>query len=156
MRRKDREIFDTEIEKILLKGKYGILATVSPDGTPYAVPISYAWKDGLIHLHCAANTGKKLENIAHCSDVCFVIVGDTQVQPEKFSTLYESVIVQGTISPSEDKQASLIALVEKYSKDFLEKGIQHIQAAQTRTGAYIIHPKHVTGKAKRNPTHSKL
>lgn len=46
MRRKDREIFGEEIEDILKKGEYGILSTVVMDGKPYAIPISYVWKDG--------------------------------------------------------------------------------------------------------------
>ena len=156
MRRKDREITGEEIEMILQKGEYGILSTVGPDGKPYAVPLSYAWKDGLIHLHCAANVGKKLENISGCSDVCFVVVGDTMVQPEKFGTLYESVILTGQMMPSKDKKASLIALLEKYSKEFLEKGMQYIQAAWDKTGVYVICPECVTGKAKRTPVHTKL
>lgn len=154
MRRKDREIFGAEIEEILKKGEYGILSTVSPDGKPYAVPLSYAWKDGLIHLHCAANTGKKLENISASPYVCFVVVGDTIVQPDQFGTLYESVILTGKMLPAEDKQASLVALIEKYSKDFLEKGMRYIQAAQDQTGVYVIYPESVTGKAKRKPEHS--
>lgn len=156
MRRKDRAIGGEEIEMILQKGEYGILSTVGQDGKPYAVPLSYAWKDGLIHLHCAADVGKKLENISQCPDVCFVVVGDTAVQPEKFGTLYESVILTGHMMASKDKQASLVALLEKYSKDFLEKGMQYIQAAWDKTGAYVICPERVTGKAKRTPVHSKL
>ena len=151
MRRKDREIFGAELETILHKGEYGILSTVGPDGKPYAVPLSYAWKDGRIHLHCAANTGKKLEHIAHCPDVCFVVVGDTQVEPEKFSTRYESVILTGRICPAEDPQASLMALVEKYSPSYLQKGQQYIQAAKDKTGVYIIEPVSITGKANRGP-----
>ena len=34
-----------EIKMILQKGEYGILSTVGQDGKPYAVPLSYAWKD---------------------------------------------------------------------------------------------------------------
>ena len=156
MRRKDREIVGEEIETILQKGEYGILSTVGQDGKPYAVPFSYAWKDGLIHLHCAANVGKKLENISYCSEVCFVVVGDTTVQPEKFGTLYESVILTGQMMPSKDKQVSLVALLEKYSKEFLEKGMQYIQAAWDKTGTYVICPDQITGKAKRTPQHTKL
>lgn len=154
MRRKDREIFGEEIEDILKKGEYGILSTVGMDGKPYAVPISYAWKDGLIHLHCAANAGRKLDNISCNSNVCFVVIGDTEVQPEKFGTLYESVILTGQIMPSKDKQASLVALLEKYSKDFLEKGIQYIRAAKDKIGVYVIYPERITGKAKRISAHS--
>lgn len=69
-----------------------------------------------------------------------MVVGDTTVQPEKFGTLYESVILTGQMMPSKDKQASLIALLEKYSKEFLEKGMQYIQAAWDKTGVYVICP----------------
>lgn len=147
MRRKDREIFGEDIEKILERGEYGILSTIDKDGKPYAVPMSYAWKNGRVHLHCAADVGKKIENISLCPDVCFVIVGDTEVQPEKFSTLYESVILTGKIKPSKDKKESLTALIEKYSKEFMEKGIRYIQTAQENTGVYVIEPEMVTGKA---------
>lgn len=150
MRRKDKELFGADIEVILEKGEYGVLSTVGPDGTPYGVPLSYAWKDGTIHLHCAANVGKKLENISHCQDVCFVVVGNTQVQPQKFSTLYESVILTGKMLPAEDPQASLMALIEKYSPDFMEKGLQYIHAAQSKTGVYTITPQSMTGKANRS------
>ena len=34
-----------EIKMILQKGEYGILSTVGQDGKPYAVPLSYAWKE---------------------------------------------------------------------------------------------------------------
>ena len=136
MRRKDREIVGEEIETILQKGEYGILSTVGQDGKP--------------------NVGQKLENISYCSEVCFVVVGDTTVQPEKFGTLYESVILTGQMMPSKDKQVSLVALLEKYSKEFLEKGMQYIQAAWDKTGTYVICPEQITGKAKRTPQHTKL
>lgn len=147
MRRKDREIFGEDIEKILEKGEYGILSTIDKDGKPYAVPMSYAWKNGQVHLHCAVDVGKKIENISLCPDVCFVIVGETEVQPEKFSTLYESIILTGKIMPAKNKKESLTALIEKYSKEFMEKGMRYIQAAQENTGVYVIEPEMVTGKA---------
>ena len=149
MRRKDREITGKDIEAVLEKGEYGILSTVGADGMPYALPISYAWKNGKIHLHCAKGVGKKVDNITNCQDVCFVVVGDTQVQPESFATLYESVIVTGKIAPAEDKKESLLALIEKYSSDFLEKGKAYIERAADNTGVYEITPSEISGKAKR-------
>jgi hypothetical protein len=100
MRRKDREIFGEEIEDILKKGEYGILSTVGMDGKPYAIPISYAWKDGLIHLHCAANAGRKLENISCNSNVCFVVIGDTEVQPDKCDSDWSNNAVKGQTGKS--------------------------------------------------------
>ena len=155
MRRTDREIFGEELETTLQKGEYGILSMVGPDGLPYAVPLNYAWKNGVIHLHCAAQTGKKLECLAHCKDVCFVVVGDTAVQPAKFTTLYESVIITGKIHPAEDKEESLRALIEKYSGEYMEAGMNYIRAAADQTGVYVITPRHMTGKANRGTKHSK-
>lgn len=152
MRRTDRELTGAALSAILEQGEYGVLSTVGPDGVPYSVPMSYAWKDGAIHLHCAADVGKKLENIAHCSTVCFVVVGRTAVCPEKFSTYYESVIVTGTIRPAEDKAGSLLALVEKYSPGYLEQGRKYIAAAAHETGVYVITPQAMTGKAHRKTT----
>ena len=155
MRRTDREIFGEELETILQKGEYGILSMEGPDGLLYAVPLKKKKKNGAIHLHCAAHTGKKLECLAHCKDVCFVVVGDTAVQPAKFTTLYESVIITGKIHPAEDKEESLRALIEKYSGEYMEAGMNYIRAAADQTGVYVITPRHMTGKANRGTKHSK-
>lgn len=149
MRRKDREIFGEEIEAVLRKGEYGVLSMVSQDGSPYAVPLNYVWKDGVIYFHCAAKNGKKLENINACPRVCFTVVGDTQVQPEEFATLYESVVVQGQIRESADKKAGLTALLEKYSSDFMKEGLRYMEAVWNYAGVYEIVPREITGKAKR-------
>lgn len=149
MRRKDREIFGTEIEEVLRKGEYGVLSMVCPDGSPYAVPLNYAWKDGVIYFHCAQAQGQKLENISACPRVCFTIVGDTKVQPEQFATLYESVIVQGTVREAGDKKAGLTAILEKYSGGYMKEGIRYMNGVWEHTGVYEIVPGQITGKAKR-------
>lgn len=149
MRRKDREIFKMEIEEILEKGEYGVLATVCPDGSPYAIPLNYAWKNGVIYFHCAKDAGQKLENISACPKVCFTVVGDTRVQPQQFATLYESVVVQGRVREAEDKKAGLKALLEKYSSAYMEEGIRYMESAWEHTGVYEIVPEQMTGKAKR-------
>lgn len=149
MRRKDREIFGEEIEAVLRKGEYGVLSMVSPDGSPYAVPLNYVWKDGLIYFHCAAKYGKKLENIKACPKVCFTVVGDTRVQPEEFATLYESVTVQGQIRETADKKAGLTALLEKYSSNYMEEGNKYMEVVWNHTSVYEIVPREITGKAKR-------
>lgn len=149
MRRKDREIFGDEIEEILKKGEYGVLAVVCPDGSPYAVPLNYAWNNGVIYFHCAAQAGKKLESIRTCEKVCFTVVGDTCVQPEEFGTLYESVVVQGEVREAEDKRAGLNAILEKYSGDYMKEGYRYMEAVWKLTSVYEIVPVMMTGKAKR-------
>lgn len=149
MRRKDREIFGDEIEAVLKKGEYGVLAVVCPDGSPYAVPLNYVWYNGAIYFHCAAQAGKKLESIQSCEKVCFTVVGDTHVQPEEFGTLYESVVAQGKIREAEDKKAGLTAILAKYSGDYMEEGIRYMEAVWKHTAVYKIVPVKITGKAKR-------
>lgn len=41
MRRADREVSGTAAREFLMKGEYGILATVCDDGQLYATPVSY-------------------------------------------------------------------------------------------------------------------
>lgn len=149
MRRKDRQISREEIEEILENGEYGILSTVGSDGKPYSVPMNYSWKDGRIHLHCAAKVGKKLENLSYSPEVCFVVVGRTRVIPEEFGTLYESVIVTGRVGSSPDKRKSLESLVEKYSSGYEQEGRRMIDSLLEKTDAYIIIPESITGKARK-------
>lgn len=149
MRRTDRQISAPEIEEILQKGNYGVLSAVDPEGWPYAVPLSYAWKDGLLYFHCAQGVGKKVEALGACPRVSFVVVGDTCVQPRQFTTLYESVIVRGEAQIAGDKRAGLTALLEKYSAAHMEKGLRYLEAMADKTGVYAITPREITGKAKR-------
>ena len=41
MRRKDRQLDNTEAERLLTTGEYGILSTTDTDGCPYGVSIIY-------------------------------------------------------------------------------------------------------------------
>lgn len=149
MRNAKRELTAEEAKEILARGEYGILSTMGPDGYPYGVPVSYVFDGEKIGFHCAADAGKKLENIMFNAKVSFTVVGDTEVLPEKFSTRYESAVVFGTARKAEDKKAVLKKLIEKYSPDFMESGMDCIERAAEKTGVYEIEIVHMTGKARR-------
>ena len=149
MRRLDRQLTAAETEKILIAGEYGILSTVSTDGTPYGVPVNYAYTDGIIYFHCAKDTGHKYENILHNAKVCFTVVGETELLPEQFSTKYQSVIAFGTVKPAADKREGLQLLVNKYSPEFVEKGRTYIEHDLDTVGVYEITVEHMTGKGRR-------
>lgn len=72
MRRKDRETGNRGAG-VAGAGEYGVLAIVSADGAPYAVPLSYCVIDNGIYFHCAPE-GHKLENIAADSRASFCVV----------------------------------------------------------------------------------
>ncbi len=149
MRRKDRQLDNTEAERLLTTGEYGILSTTDTDGCPYGVPLSYAYADGIIYFHCAKDVGLKSENIKHQPRVCFTVVGKTEILPEKFSTKYESVIAFGTAKKADDKLTGLRLLQEKYSPAFPEKGLEHAKKDFDYVEVYEITVEHVTAKGRR-------
>lgn len=148
MRKKSREVFDELIEDILANGEYGILSTISENGYPYVVPLSYVYYDRSLYIHCALE-GHKLENINRNSKVSFCVVTDTEVIPSKFSTKYKSVIAFGIASEVKGdlKQVILMELIKKYSPDFLETGKKYVEKAKDSTTIIKIDIKHMTGKS---------
>lgn len=149
MRRSDRQISAGDAIGILEKCEYGVLSTVSQENFPYGVPLSYVYADGNVYFHCA-NEGYKLDNIAVTSKVSFCVVGHKQTLPEKFTTSYESVIVfgQAMIVQGQEKQAALLALVNKYAPDYLDKGKAYAQNSSEKTTVVKIAVEHMTGKAR--------
>ncbi|MBR0373830.1 MAG: pyridoxamine 5'-phosphate oxidase family protein [Mogibacterium sp.] len=153
MRRKDRLITAEEAYEILDKCEYGVLGTVCPDGTPYAVPLSYAREDNVIYMHCATE-GRKLENIAFRDQVCFTVVSaeDVELKPESFGTLFASVMVFGrveVVESDEDKIHGLEVLVKKWHNEYYEKGMKYIMAAKDKTVVLKLTIEDISGKARR-------
>jgi nitroimidazol reductase NimA-like FMN-containing flavoprotein (pyridoxamine 5'-phosphate oxidase superfamily) len=150
MRRADRAISESEAQEVLQSGEYGILSTVSADGQPYGVPVSYAYTGEAIYFHCAVE-GYKLENLSSNNKVSFCVVGKTQVLPDKFATNYESVIVFGKAFEVTDaeKHAGLVALLKKYSPGFVDKGLRYIDGDGDEARVYKIAIESMTGKARR-------
>jgi len=150
MRRIDRKMDEVQTMELLERGEYGVLCLIDPDGLPYGVPMNYALVNGNIYVHAAVE-GKKLRCVEKNANACFTVVGDTEVLPDKFSTRYESVMVFGrasTVEPSEEKDAALLALVRKYSADFIEQGIAYINSSKIKTSMIRIVPKEITGKKR--------
>lgn len=150
MRRKDRQIFGSEIEEILNIGQFGVLSTISDNGYPYVVPLNYVYYNNCIYFHSAAD-GHKLQNIKKNNKVSFCVVTNAKILPDKFSTKYNSVIAFGIASevPNDMKEDILFKLMNKYSKGFLDMGKEYIQSAISYTKVIRIEIKHITGKARK-------
>ncbi|MCR5370371.1 MAG: pyridoxamine 5'-phosphate oxidase family protein [Clostridium sp.] len=152
MRRTDRLLTEEEAYEILEKAEYGILSTVCEDGTPYAVPMSYGVEDGAIYMHCTAAGGQKIDNLRFRPKACFTVVADTKVLPEKYGTLYRSAMVFGTVEileEKDEKRAGLLALLKKYSADYMEGGIKYMEASLDKV--YILRLKidRISGKGRK-------
>lgn len=150
MRRADRQMTEEDTKALLEKAEYGILSTVSQDNTPYGVPMSFAYANDSIYLHCAPN-GQRLDNIAANKNACFTVVDAVELLPAAFSTNYRSAIVFGNIAVVEDKQEKqkgLTAFITKYSPGFLEEGMRYIDKAFEQTTLLKIEINKMTGKSR--------
>ena len=129
MRRKDRLLTEKEAKEILSEGEYGVLSTMGENGYPYGVPVNYVYLNDSIYFHCAADVGHKLKNINYNNHVCFTVVTNASVLPEALTTKYISVIAFGTAQciKGEEKQSALVAVINKFSPDFIQNGMSYIE-----------------------------
>ncbi len=147
MKRKEKQLAADETEHILQTGVYGVLSLADQRGVPYGVPLNYVYHNGMIYIHCAT-VGLKLDLLNENSQVSFCVVIDVTVIPERFSTHYSSVILSGRASEvfEQEKRDGLVALLVKYSPDYLEEGNRYLEKAWERTKVYRIDIDHCTGK----------
>ena len=133
MRRRDREITDTNhIEDILNSCKYLHLG-MADEGMPYVVPLNYGVikdeNDGhyIIYLH-GAHEGKKLDILKKNPNCCFTL--ERNVEPFEgrlacqYGMVYESIIGYGQVTivdAPEEKMKALSALMHTQTgKDHYE------------------------------------
>lgn len=150
MRRKDRALSLPETMEILNTCSYGILSTIGQNGYPYGVPVNYVCVSDAVYFHCAL-TGEKLDNIAANSHASFCVVTKVENLPAEFATAYESVVLFGKAVPvaGEERSEALLALIQKYSPDYLESGKEYIQKMDHLTQVVKIVPEHITGKGRK-------
>ncbi len=125
VRRQDHLLDEKSALAILNSGEYGILSMIDESGRAYGVPLNYVW-DGrnCIYIHCATE-GRKLQGIDKNPSVSFCVVGKTNVISAKFTTEYESIILECTAKrhlEPEIRMKALMLLVDKYSTGFRYQG----------------------------------
>jgi len=151
VRRQDREVDEREARAILEKGQYGVLSTVDASGVPYGVPLSYVYRDGEIYIHSAIE-GRKVDNLTltPTAQFSFCVVGATEVQPEMFSTRYESAIASGEVRELVDqaKINSLGWLIAKYSPGFETQGAEYIASRHELTRVFALRIQHLSAKRR--------
>ena len=106
MRRKRQQLTQEESIAILQKATAGTLALLGDDGYPYAVPISYVYNEGKLYFHSALN-GHKVDAIRKYDKASFCVIEQDDVQPEKYTTFFRSVIAFGRIHIVEDEKEKL-------------------------------------------------
>lgn len=152
IRRQDRLLAEPQARTLLEKGEYGVLSMLSEEGCPYGIPINYVWdSDTHIYLHCAPE-GRKLRSIRYLTDVSFCVVGRTNVLADRFTTEYESIVLQCRatlgLTPEERMQA-LELLLDKYSPQDKVVGLKYAEKSFHRTEVIRLEIVSASGKCKR-------
>ena len=148
MRRKRQQLSDAESIDILKKATSGTLALLGDGDYPYAVPISYVYADGKLYFHSALS-GHKVDAIKGCDKASFCVIDKDDVQPEKYTTFFRSVIVFGKVHIVEDDDEKLpIArmLGNRYNPNQDEALQKEIESGLSRMLVIRFDIEHLTGK----------
>lgn len=149
MRRKDRLVSEERAREIMQKAEYAIIMTADREGQPYGVAVSHVVEGDKLYFHCAANAGRKLENIKENPKVCVTCVSNTYIDPEKFTHRYESVVAEGVASVVEEKEEKLHALwlvAKKYAPNSFKDSDDYILPKIDITGVVRIDVETLSGK----------
>src|ERR1035438_1805531 len=115
----------------------GRLATCDAAGQPYITPLNYLYREGIIYFHSKL-IGRKLENIAENSRVCFEVskvekLTVTNDRPCACSTRYNSVLALGVarVIPDGTKKTALLnLLVARYAAGKPFQPVEDCHAAE--------------------------
>jgi nitroimidazol reductase NimA-like FMN-containing flavoprotein (pyridoxamine 5'-phosphate oxidase superfamily) len=121
IRRTKQLLSEAETIEILKSCTSGVLAVTGVNDYPYAVPLSYAYKDEKLFFHFA-KVGHKIDGIVKNNKVSFCVIKTDDIIQKTFTTHFRSIIVFGKarmLTEDSKKKYALECLVEKYSPDYI-------------------------------------
>ena len=155
IRRQDRLFSEEEARELLRNGEYGVLSMVDGNGdeaVAYGVPVSYVWDgDDALYVHCAKE-GRKLRCLSGNARVSFCVVGQTRVIPDKFTTAYQSIVLEcraATGLADDERRKALRMILDKYSREYAEIGSKYAERSFPRTEIIRLTVIKWSGKSKR-------
>jgi uncharacterized protein len=153
VRRKDKEMSESEVEALLHRAMLAHFATVGDDGMPYVVPNLFVYASGKIYLHTTAATGHFGTNVAQSPRISFAVSEMGEVFPYgefecDTSVSYASVVGFGTIhteSGSPEKARFFDRFLAKYAAPTWQRPKSFYPRLDEVT-VYCIEPLRLTGK----------
>lgn len=147
MRRSEKAMDEKAAAGILDRGEFGVLSMAAPQGGAYGVPLNYVYENGHLYVHCALE-GRKIQCIEYDARVSFCVVGRSRVIPQRFTSSYESVVVDGRayFCEGQEKIRGLKALLHKYAPEDMEKGMEYAYKDAPKTAVLRIEVLNVSGK----------
>ena len=117
MRRKDRQICDTEAMEAILRRATVCRIAMCDGDSPYIVAVNFGYADNRLYFH-SATEGRKLDILARNSRVCFEADVDVELVPAEapcgWTARYRSVMGFGrafVVSDAEEKACALNLIV---------------------------------------------
>ncbi|MBQ2994816.1 MAG: pyridoxamine 5'-phosphate oxidase family protein [Peptococcaceae bacterium] len=151
MRRSKQQMSEEATNAILKSATSGVLSLLGDDGYPYGVPISYVYEDGKLYFHSALS-GHKVDAVRNYDKASFTVIVQDDIVPEKYTTLYRSVVAFGNVHIAEDEAERVHGvklLAEKYNPGESEAGWRKEMTDCPNFIVLVMEICHVTGKASR-------
>ncbi|MXQ72531.1 5-nitroimidazole antibiotic resistance protein [Clostridiaceae bacterium DONG20-135] len=151
----NRKLSEEQAQDILRNCHYGVLSTVDEHGNPYGVGINcfYMEKEHALYFH-TKKIGKKMNNIKNHPIVSvFITDGMEKIVQERFTTHYQSIIVEGSaelIDNIDEIEAKLRILCQRLCPDAVERREEVIAKFLPVVGICKISIKNITAKANRD------
>ncbi len=121
MRRKDKEITDSDAVASVIRKSTMCRLAMSDDGQPYVIPMSFGFQDGAVYFHCAPE-GRKIDILRKNPRVCIEFDVDCRLKTGdaacKWGFQFQSAIAFGVAAFIEDaagKRAALDIIMRQYS-----------------------------------------
>lgn len=152
VRRQDRLLDVDRARELLRESEWGVLSICTNEGEPYGVPINYVWDgNNSIYLHCAPQ-GRKLQILEENSRVSFTVVGRVNLLPSRFTTEYESIVLEGEAVRhlnDDEKHQALELLLDKLSPNDKKVGLKYAAASFHRVEIIRVDFTRWSGKRKK-------
>ena len=151
MKRPEKSLSDSEIKKIILKAKYGVLSLCG-EGLPYGVPLSHAMDGDTIYFHCAEK-GFKIDLIKSNPKGHFVFVSHAKILPDKATVDYKSAMAYGTlriVDTPEERKKAFSAIVAQYMKKYPKQAKDIIAKSGAKTALVAMDIEGMSGKGAAN------
>ena len=149
MRRAAQALTEDECIEVLRRGTSGVLAlTGAGEEWPYAVPLSYAYRDGVVTFH-GAMVGHKHELIEKDPRASFCVIDADDVVPADYTTRFRSVICFGTIEVVDDPEEQMDDLMfmgDRFNVDEPEACRAEIEHWMDKTRVLRLRVERMTGK----------
>lgn len=151
---KPRPITDPkEIQSVLDAADCCYMSMVTPEGTPYVVPMNFGYDEHYIYLH-SSRTGKKIDILRQNPQVCLAFSAFHQLRYQSenvacsWSMKYKSILIYGEVEFVEDleeKIKMLNAIMQKYAGRDFKYNLPALKEVLT----YRVKIEHLEGRAYR-------